>query len=209
MFNFAPYNFYQRPDERYTFGTFAEYEISPGAKPYLEAMFMNDTSNSQIAPSGDFFNSVTTIDCDNPLLSAQELGTICGPGTRTFTGSLNGANGVGQSQLRIGRRNVEGGGRQDHLEHTAFRIVGGMRGDLLQGSVVRRLLPVRHDQAVAGLPERLLGQLVSGVRWTSLPIRWSAGCAGVPVGATLDVPRCLHRASTRPASRTTSSRLAG
>ncbi len=29
-FNFAPYNYFQRPDERYTLGTFAEYEISPG-----------------------------------------------------------------------------------------------------------------------------------------------------------------------------------
>src|SRR6185369_11004756 len=32
-----------------------------------------------------------------------------------------------------GRRNVEGGGRDDNLEHTAFRIVGGVKGDLLKG----------------------------------------------------------------------------
>ncbi|MFL6848254.1 MAG: TonB-dependent receptor plug domain-containing protein, partial [Sphingomicrobium sp.] len=49
-FNFGPYNYYQRPDERYTFGAFAEYEISPGAKPYVEAMFMSDHSDAQIAP---------------------------------------------------------------------------------------------------------------------------------------------------------------
>ena len=52
-------------------------------------MFMNDESNAQIAPSGSF-NSVTTIACDNALLSAQELGVICGPNAVTFTGSLNG-----------------------------------------------------------------------------------------------------------------------
>ena len=66
-FNFAPYNFFMRPDERYTLGAFADYEISPGAKPYLEAMFMHDSSVAQIAPSGDFFNT-TTINCDNPLI---------------------------------------------------------------------------------------------------------------------------------------------
>jgi hypothetical protein len=33
-FNFAPYNFFQRPDERYTFGAFANYEISDSLKPY-------------------------------------------------------------------------------------------------------------------------------------------------------------------------------
>ena len=126
-FNFGPYNYYQRPDERYTFGTFAEYEISPGAKPYLEAMFMNDTSNSQIAPSGDFFNT-NTVNCDNPLLSTQQFNTICVP-NNTFVD----ANGVTQAIAYIGRRNIEGGGRSDHLEHTAWRIVGGVRGDLLKG----------------------------------------------------------------------------
>jgi outer membrane receptor protein involved in Fe transport len=126
-FNFGPYNFYQRPDERYTFGAFAEYEISPGAKPYLEAMFMNDVSNSRIAPSGDFFNT-TTINCDNPLLSAQQFNKICVP-TNTFVDSA----GVTRAIAYTGRRNVEGGGREDHLEHTAYRIVGGVRGDLLKG----------------------------------------------------------------------------
>jgi outer membrane receptor protein involved in Fe transport len=126
-FNFGPYNFYQRPDERYTLGAFAEYEIAPGAKPYLEAMFMNDTSNSQIAPSGDFFNT-TTINCDNPLLSTQQLGTICVP-ANTFVD----AQGVTRAVAYVGRRNVEGGGREDHLERSAWRIVAGMKGDLLRG----------------------------------------------------------------------------
>jgi len=127
-FNFGPYNFYQRPDERYTFGTFAEYEISPGAKPYLEAMFMNDTSNSLIAPSGDFFGNTSTLNCDNPLLSPQEFATICVP-NNTFVD----AQGVTRAIAVVGRRNVEGGGRQDNLEHTAFRVVGGVKGDILKG----------------------------------------------------------------------------
>src|SRR5436190_6143871 len=75
LFNFAPYNYYQRPDERYTAGAFADYEIAPGAKPYLEVMFMDDQSDAQIAPSGDFGNT-STINCDNPLLSAQQLGIL-------------------------------------------------------------------------------------------------------------------------------------
>ena len=126
-FNFGPYNFYQRPDERYTFGAFAEYEIAPGARPYLEAMFMNDTSNSQIAPSGNFFNT-NTINCDNPLLSTQQFNTICVP-NNTFVD----ANGVTRAIAYVGRRNVEGGGRSDHLEHTAWRVVAGVKGDILRG----------------------------------------------------------------------------
>jgi outer membrane receptor protein involved in Fe transport len=126
-FNFGPYNFYQRPDERYTFGAFAEYEISPGARPYLEAMFMNDTSNSQIAPSGNFGNT-NTINCDNPLLSTQQFNTICVP-NNTFVDSA----GVTRAAVYTLRRNIEGGGRSDHLEHTAYRIVAGVKGDLLRG----------------------------------------------------------------------------
>ena len=137
LFNFAPYNYFQRPDERYTLGAFAEYEISPGAKPYLEAMFMNDHSDAQIAPSGNF-NNTTYLNCDNPLLSAQQLSLICQPGFLNTAAGLRPINPVtglpsDTAFVLIGRRNVEGGGRDDDLEHTSWRVVGGVRGDLLRG----------------------------------------------------------------------------
>jgi hypothetical protein len=49
---------FQRPDERYTAGLFAEYEISRALQPYMEFMFMDDRTVAQIAPSGDFGNNV-------------------------------------------------------------------------------------------------------------------------------------------------------
>jgi len=126
-FNFAPFNYFQRPDERYNFGTFADYEIAPGAHPYLEAMFMDDHTDAQIAPSGDFGNT-TTINCDNPLLSAQEFSKICVP-ANTFVD----ANGVTRAHVYPLRRNVEGGGRDDDVRHTDYRVVAGMRGDPIPG----------------------------------------------------------------------------
>ena len=130
-FNFAPYNYFQRPDERYNFGTFADYEIAPGAHPYVEAMFMDDHTDAQIAPSGDFGN-FATIACDNALLSTQEQQLLCGTG-HTFTGTLNGMPNIKQSFTYILRRNVEGGGRDDDVRHTDYRVVAGMRGDPLPG----------------------------------------------------------------------------
>ena len=128
-FNFSPYNYFQRPDERYTFGAFADYEISSGFKPYLEAMFMDDRTDAQIAPSGTFFNT-TGVNCDNPLLSAQQFDVLCNPANNfVFT---NG-QGVETGFAYIGRRNVEGGGRDDDIQHTAYRIVAGMRGDITRG----------------------------------------------------------------------------
>ena len=68
IYNFAPLNYFQRPDERYIAGGFADYEITPALKPYLEFMFMDDRTKAQIAPSGDFGNTFT-VNCDNPLMS--------------------------------------------------------------------------------------------------------------------------------------------
>jgi len=76
LYNFAPLNYYQRPDERYTAGLFANYEVSPAIKPYMEFMYMDDRSVAQIAPSGDFGNTLT-VNCDNPLLSVAQSNVIC------------------------------------------------------------------------------------------------------------------------------------
>lgn len=144
LFNFNPYNFFQRPNERYTLGAFAEYEISEMFVPYLEAMFMDDRSDATIAPSGNFANTAV-INCDNPLLSAQQRDLICGEGPAFATfdpvtgdvltsgGETFDNNGVESALVYILRRNVEGGGRNDDLQHTAYRLVGGMRGDITPG----------------------------------------------------------------------------
>jgi iron complex outermembrane receptor protein len=155
-YNFAPLNYYQRPDERYTAGVFANYELSPAAKPYLEFMFMDDRTVAQIAPSGDFGNT-NTINCDNPLLSASQKDQICQAnnlivgklGTFPLTpGLYNSINGTttappalnffdpttgtsyNQAYFQLLRRNVEGGPRQADFQHTSFRGLVGMRGDL-------------------------------------------------------------------------------
>ena len=138
-FNPAPYNFFQRPDERYTLGAFANYEISNAFKPYLEAMFMQDRTASELSPSANFFNT-TTINCDNPLLSAQQRSIVCAPGNLVdVDGEVGGTpqvffdthgNPYFRGHLLPLRRNLEGGNRRDELDHESYRIVAGMRGDL-------------------------------------------------------------------------------
>ena len=54
QFNFAPDNYYQRPDERKTAGLFAHYDFSEKASVYTEFMFMDDRTLAQIAASGAF-----------------------------------------------------------------------------------------------------------------------------------------------------------
>ena len=165
-FNFGPLNYFQRPDERYTAGLFADYEISSAIKPYMEFMFMDDRTVAQIAPSGNFGNT-TAINCDNPLLGAAQRAALCNsanllvsplPGNAFLvTGNVAAENaartarGLGEPLLpttpfnfidpltgatynrgfaQILRRNVEGGGRQDDLQHVSYRAVIGVKGDL-------------------------------------------------------------------------------
>ena len=76
-FNYGPLNYFQRPDERFTFGGFAHYEVNDHLDIYAETMFMDDRSISQIAPSGAFYVT-ETLNCDNALFSAQQREEICG-----------------------------------------------------------------------------------------------------------------------------------
>lgn len=122
-FNFNPYNYFQRPDERYTLGAFGHYEISPAFDAYMEAMYMDDRTFAQIAPSGAFYGTDFFVNCDNPLLTATEATKLCGANAGTSA----------LQPLYIGRRNVEGGGRVDDLRHTDYRIVTGLRGDIAKG----------------------------------------------------------------------------
>jgi outer membrane receptor protein involved in Fe transport len=141
LFNFAPYNYYQRPDRRYTGGAFADLEISEAIKPYLEVMYMNDRSVAQVAPSGDF-GETESINCDNPLLSPQQLSHVCFDGN--YLGQETGGTPTqfvdpvtGDTYLRgflfPARRLVEGGVRAVDLRHTNLRIVAGTTGQIVRG----------------------------------------------------------------------------
>ncbi|MGD9648580.1 MAG: TonB-dependent receptor [Pirellulales bacterium] len=189
LYNFGPTNFYQRPDERYALGAFARYEVNEHVEVFAQLMFNDYTSNSQIAPSGNFFVT-NTINCDNPLLSAQQRTLICetdlvtdivddpdtafdevddfingitrddddnavppaipltpdqiADNTAIVAASLgddtctNGALDFEGNPffdpdacvLYVGRRNVEGGGRQDNLHYATYRGVIGARGPI-------------------------------------------------------------------------------
>ncbi|MDB5737452.1 MAG: TonB-dependent receptor, partial [Sphingomonas bacterium] len=161
-YNFAPTNYYQRPDERYTAGFFAHYDVSDAFKPYMEGMFMDDRSTAQIAASGDFGNT-SAINCDNPLLSAQQLGIVCNASNLLGTGfnkdgialvnavgilqNTTGVTGIttnvytdpatgkqyNQGFLQVLKRNTEGGPRVADFQHTSYRLVIGAKGDIANG----------------------------------------------------------------------------
>ena len=147
-FNFNPFNHYQRPNERYNFGVFARYDLTENMEAYSELMFMDNRTNSQIAPSGVFGLGVNGssggINCDNPFLSAQQVDFLCGEipdgavdtdddGNPVFDGEPDRAalapDGIAPNVLSL-RRAVEAGPRNNDIRHTTWRGVFGLRGDM-------------------------------------------------------------------------------
>jgi len=131
LYNFAPLNYFQRPDERYTAGAFVHYDVNDHARVYSEFMFMDDRSTAQIAPSGAFPGAgpaatplgipdgTWLVNCNNPYLTPLELTQWCGGNTA-----------AADAHVAIRRRNIEGGPRFDDLGHTSYRAVFGVRGDI-------------------------------------------------------------------------------
>ena len=121
LFNFGPYNYYQRPSEKYMFNAFAHLDVDPHARVYTELGFHQDHTLSQIAPSG-LFGLLSTVSSENPLIT---------PGWRATLG-LGPVGSNTTADVLISRRNLEGGGRQDDIKHTSFRMVFGMKGDIFK-----------------------------------------------------------------------------
>ncbi|MDP9198514.1 MAG: TonB-dependent receptor [Pseudomonadota bacterium] len=119
LYNFGPLNHYQRPERRYSIGAMGHYEFSEHADVYTQLMFTDYESVAQIAPGGNFFDT-NSINCDNPLIPSGALATIgCDAAAIANGDSIT---------MYIGRRNVEGGGRQDAFANSSFRAVAGLRG---------------------------------------------------------------------------------
>ncbi len=155
VFNSQPYIFMTRGDERYNAALLAHEDLFDAFQPYGEFYFMDDKTHTEVAPSALFRDSNPLdpfgtgnypVNCDNPLLSGQEAGILCSPAQLAYVAANPGqaciyntdkATGLVSSpncaDVRIGRRNIEGGGRTSDYEHENYRAVFGAKGDFADG----------------------------------------------------------------------------
>jgi iron complex outermembrane recepter protein len=126
-FNFNPFNPIRRSVERFNAGFSGHYEINDSINSYMSFGFTQSNSPQIIAPSAAFGSSVNSVNCDNPLLTAEQLANLCGTllGTGFYERDQD-EDGLVQANVR--RRFVEGGPRTDDRTLTNFRIVGGFEG---------------------------------------------------------------------------------
>jgi len=125
-YNFNTLSYLQREDDRYNIGYFAHYQVSPQLEFYSDFMFAEDNTTAQFAPSGFFAGggaivgqSYFNINCNNPLLSAQQATALCG--TSAGTSAL--------SEVQIGYR-FTSAPRTGTFNHTSYKADFGARGDL-------------------------------------------------------------------------------
>ena len=128
-YNFGQRNFFQRPSERFTLYGRGHYDITDNLEAFLDVSYTDVFSDAQIAESASF--GIWDINCDNPFINGTPGIDLA---TEVFGCSAQDiADGVIKNNQFMSHRNVEGGPRNSRLENSAFRLVGGLRGDFADG----------------------------------------------------------------------------
>jgi iron complex outermembrane recepter protein len=137
-FNSDHYEYLSRADTRYVAGFEAHYDINKSVNVYSEFNFMSDHTVTEIAPSGMFIGGNPfdpsgsggwQVNCNNPFLGTGVGGAPSEEQAALGCSSTDVANGTLEDAL-FGRRNFEGGPREQLYDHLNFRGVLGIRGDL-------------------------------------------------------------------------------
>lgn len=125
LYNFAPVNYLQLPQERYLLGAFGSYEISDGFEVYSELSFVNNRVAQELAPTPTGVSAPLFI--NSPFFDA---------GTRALLTANDAAEtdpltrGDGYAQTSVSYRFLSIGARNQEATRQAFRVLGGVRGGL-------------------------------------------------------------------------------
>ena len=137
LYNYAPANYLQLPQERYNITASATYQINDHIEAYMRGVFSETVVDSQLAPTPTGAIPVV-INLDNPAIPADLLAIITAdvavpdnPATTTIDESRSGSNNLdGTANIRFHKRFEELGTRNSLRDTTGFQILTGIRGDL-------------------------------------------------------------------------------
>ncbi|MGQ7828434.1 TonB-dependent receptor domain-containing protein [Altererythrobacter sp. Z27] len=118
LYNFAPANYLQLPQERYLTGAYGHYEISDGVEVYSELSYVNNRVAQELA--------ATPTGVSAPLLIASPFFNAA---TQTLL-QANDADGDGYAQTTVQYRFLSAGARNSEQNRDAFRVLGGVRGSI-------------------------------------------------------------------------------
>ncbi len=180
LYNYAPVNYLQLPQERYLLGGYAEYEVFDFATVYGEVTYVNNRVDAALAATpvtGTFNLDLDTIE---PFLDDATFAAFQELDQREAEASAarvaNGLDPLSTAELGtvstfVQRRVVETGLRENLDERNAFRILGGVRGpvgDYLNYDAYYLYARTRNSQVQQGNISRSAFQ--AGLDGTGTPI---------------------------------------
>jgi iron complex outermembrane receptor protein len=118
LYNFAPDNYLQLPQERYLLGGYGSYEVTPGIELYTEVSFIKNSVPQELAPTP--IGQVANLQIASPFFNEQTRGLLRPLDT----------DGDGYVSTNVGFRFNQSGPRNVDASRTAFRVLGGVRGDI-------------------------------------------------------------------------------
>lgn len=130
LYNFAPVNYLQLPQERYLLGGYADYDFGGGHRAYTEVAFVNNRVATELAATpvtGAFNLDLETV---GGFLGAEALATLTAIDAEETARNLAAgvADDPGVVRANINRRVTETGSRNSLDERNAFRVLGGVTG---------------------------------------------------------------------------------
>jgi len=138
LYNYAPTNYLQLPQERYSIFGRASYEINDSVEVYARGLFAGNVVDSQLAPTPAGFTvaaPIATVQALNPALAAIMAND-------PNTNNCNGANpaaiphaGAGAFCFRFNKRFEELGTRNSLRDTNTYQFAGGVKVDVADGWV--------------------------------------------------------------------------
>ena len=123
FYNYAPANYLMVPQQRWLLGAYGQYEISRHFQPYAEVSFVNNRVANELAasPVTGFFNIDADTACE--FLTAEDCTTFQNAAAATGDPDII-------ESVFIQRRVIETGPRNALDERNAYRVLGGMTGEI-------------------------------------------------------------------------------
>ncbi|MFN0024120.1 MAG: TonB-dependent receptor domain-containing protein [Parvularculaceae bacterium] len=129
LYNYAPSNYLQLPQERYSLFGSATYEINDSIEVYARGLYATNVVDSQLAPTP--YGFTVAVNNNNPLIPAELLGLfLADPASNGVTVGSVPNSGPGFTTFRFNRRGIELGNRNSLRESNTFQFAGGIKVDV-------------------------------------------------------------------------------
>ncbi len=121
LFNFAPVNYLQLPQERYLFGGYGNFEITDGVEAYTELSYVNSEVAQELAATPAGISA--SLQINSPFFNAATQAALTAAATPADLA-------LGRSTQTVGYRFQQSGPRNSNQGRSAFRMLAGVRGDI-------------------------------------------------------------------------------